>query len=382
MGLAEAILKDIFRRGEAPVLIAPHLRLGGAAMAQATQNIALNLQRKGLGQGSLLAVRSDDLLASLCLVLAAGLLGCRWTLAGTTAAGTPDLTLDTVPEGQSLLPSATQMDETWITAPMDGRTPPLSNPRPEDAPWLILPQGSPDAGAGIVSLSGRDLRGIFSANAMGSGIPVAGLGGPADPEQLLLCLSALFHGGVLVESADPADWLHEGVMVVAGRPETVAACLGQLPLPRPIAELWLWSDAPANLQSGLARSFGKVLRRQQVPEGPAGDAEAGPMLALLERLFCDVEGVADAACFMVPRPLQADRLTALVVLAPGADLPQVTSEAKLAALRLGGKAALPGRFHFAESLPRRPDGSVDREACRDQVLKLRAARRSKASAGG
>lgn len=367
MGLAGQILKETAARGSAAVLVAPGFRLGGTALAILARNMALHLTRRGLGRGALVAVRSDDMVVSLASILAAGRLGCRWTVAGAEAA---DLILDTAPDGV-LLPGALRLDETWAQAPAAsaGGMPPGLEP---SVPWLILDG---------VGLTEADLEARFRKDAAvfdRPGVAVAGLGRPDEAEQLILLLSTLYHGGVVVESADPAVWLAEGVKLVSGRPGAVASCLAHMPAGARFQELRLWGRAtamdwpfdhveqvtPAMVASGAA-----------VEEAGSGTEAGLPPLDLLDRLLRDIEGVTDAITFLVPRDGRPDRLTVLMCLAPGADLPRITSEARVAALRLGGKAAVPERFLLADALPRHADGTADRKACRDGLLRTREVRR-------
>ena len=352
LGLAGQILIDTARRGGKPVLVAPGLRLGGMALAQVARNMALHLLRRGIGRGALVALRSDDLVVSLASILAVGLLGGRWARAGVEGA---DLLLDTAPDGQ-LLHGAVLVDETWASQPMPeakGMFPGVAT----GDDWLCL-GGRWFSDAGLLVRFGADAA-VFDRLETA----VVGLGGPEEPKQLLLALSTLYHGGILVESADPRLWHAEGAKLVAGQPETVAACLTGWTGER-FPALQLWGQA-----KGLAfPAFNQVRQSGDLAAAKAADA---CLFDLLDQLFCQIEGVADAITFTVPKPGRPDRLTAFLALKPGADLPRVTSEAKVAALRLAGQKAVPGRFLVADTLPRRTDGSPDREACRNRVLAAR-----------
>lgn len=352
LGLAGQILTDTARRGGKPVLVAPELRLGGMALAQVARNMALHLLLRGIGRGALVALRSDDLVVSLASILAVGLLGGRWAGAGVEG---PDLLLDTAPDGQ-LLPGAVLVDDTWATQPMPEAKGMFPGVAAGDD-WLCL---------GGRWFSDASLLVRFQADAAvfdRPGTPVVGLGGPDEPEQLLLALSTLYHGGVLVESAEPEMWHAEGARLVAGRPQTVAACLTGWTGQR-FHALQLWGQA-----KGLA--FPAFDHVREIGGLAAQEAVDASLFDLLDELFRQIEGVADAMTFTVPKPGRPDRLTAFLALKPGADLPRVTSEAKVAALRLGGQKAVPGRFLTADALPRRADGLPDREACRNMVLAAR-----------
>jgi hypothetical protein len=352
LGLAGQILTDMARRGGKPVLVAPGLRLGGMALAQVARNMALHLLRRGIGRGALVALRSDDLVVSLASILAVGLLGGRWAGAGVEGA---DLLLDTAPDGQ-LLPGAVLVDETWAIQPMPEAKGMFPGVAAGDD-WLCL-GGQWYSDAGLL-VRFRDDAAVFDRPETA----VVGLGGPEEPEHLLLALSTLYHGGVLVESAEPEVWHAEAAKLVVGCPETVAACLTGWTGERfPALQLWGKADG---------RSFPAFNQLRESGDPAADEAADASLFDLLDQLFRQIDGVTDAMTFMVPKPGRPDRLTAFLALEPGADLPRVTSEAKVAALRLGGQKAVPGRFLVADALPRRADGSPDREACRNRVLAAR-----------
>lgn len=355
MGLAGQILIETARRGAAPVLVAPGVRLGGMALAQLARNMALHLLRRGVGRGSRVALRSDDLVVSLALMLAVGLLGARWEPAGADGA---DLLLDTAPDGRPL-PGAVVVDATWAEQPMaevEGMFPGVA----PGADWLSL-AGRGFADADLLAWFRREAE-VFDR----PGTAVAGLGGPQEPEQLLLALTVLHHGGVLVESAEPQVWQAEGVVLVAGRFRAVTESLKGWTGSR-FRELRLWGTAGDLPLTAFERVSAGA------DPGAARGADRVPF-DLLDQLFRQVEGIADAMSFTLPKPGRPDRLTVFLILSPGADLPQVTSEAKIAALRLGGPGAVPGRFLVAKALPRLADGSPDREACRNRVLAARRRR--------
>lgn len=373
MSLARQIVIETARRGSSPVLVAEGLRIGGQMLALMARNMALHLVQRGIGRGALVAMRSDDIVVSLCSVLAAGLLGCRWRLEDGESVGeeAADLVLDTAPQG-ALLPGAVLVDESWAVQPM----PETEGMFPESLDgddWLIL-----DGAA----LSDGDLRARFRAEAAvfdRPGTAVVGLGAADAPEQLLLALATLYHGGVLVESARAADWQAEGVVLVAGRPEAVMACLGTWPFGLTIRALRLWGEDAEELPVGR---FERVTV-ERLAVGANRHPESGPppdqAFDLLDQLLREVEGVTDAISFLVPKAGKPDRLTAFLQLATGADVPRVTSEARIAALRLGGREAVPQRFLIADTLPRLANGRPDRDACRALVVSARLKRQRKSA---
>jgi hypothetical protein len=476
INLAQAILTGMAQRGEAPVLVAAHLKLSGRAFAHIAWNMALHLGLRGIGRQSLVAIRSDDLIATLASILATGLLGCRWTLASTDDAAEADLLLDTVPEGQALLAGAVRLDESWAAPPALPVAARFPGPAGPDDIWLIFEPSAQAGGDALVGFDTRVLAARFRADAGLHDRPgkrIAGLLGPDDPAQLLLCLSALYHGATLIECARPEEWLAHAVDLVCATPATLAQCLGPTPTARKLADLRLWTNevrqdeidrallsfdrvtcALGFIETGDAllvettAGSGRRVRQpggevrivdaagQPLPPGmegelwirtdrmarildplsgepvPASDGEwfqsgalgvmgadgavspsgrwADPAptdgvsarLALLDLVLQAVDGVQDAIAFMLARDTGAERLTAILALEAGADMTRVLSEARIAALRIGGRAGVPARFLFGEKLPRQDDGSPDRAACAARVTRILTRRRLRAATAG
>ncbi len=93
---------------------------------------------------------------------------------------------------------------------------------------------------------------------------------------------------------------------------------------------------------------------------------------LIDFTMMNVAGVRDAISFLMPQDGRPDRLTAFLSVDPGADTTEVLSTAKVELMRLGGMAAVPERFLFADMLPRNANGKADRKACVALVLEARA----------
>jgi acyl-coenzyme A synthetase/AMP-(fatty) acid ligase len=95
--------------------------------------------------------------------------------------------------------------------------------------------------------------------------------------------------------------------------------------------------------------------------------------AVLDHMIQNVPGVRDAVTFLMPGPDGEDRLTAFYVLEPGAIAHDVLSEARLAAMRVGGAAAVPKRFLPIDTVPRTATGKPDRAACAAHAIRVRDA---------
>ena len=95
---------------------------------------------------------------------------------------------------------------------------------------------------------------------------------------------------------------------------------------------------------------------------------------VMDAVLLDVPGVRDAICFMMPGTDGTDGLRVFLSVDPAADISIVTSEARIALMRLAGVAAVPKRFLFADTLPRNANGKADRRACIAIVEAAKASR--------
>jgi acyl-CoA synthetase (AMP-forming)/AMP-acid ligase II len=99
--------------------------------------------------------------------------------------------------------------------------------------------------------------------------------------------------------------------------------------------------------------------------------------AVLDHMIQNVPGVLDAVTFVMPGPDGEERLTAFYVLEPGALAHDVLSEARLAAMRVGGQSAVPKRFLPIDRIPRTQTGKPDRAACAAHAMRMREAARAR-----
>ncbi|WP_400084295.1 class I adenylate-forming enzyme family protein [Yoonia sp. R78084] len=96
--------------------------------------------------------------------------------------------------------------------------------------------------------------------------------------------------------------------------------------------------------------------------------------ASMDFVLLSVPGIADAICFVMPERDRPDSLRCFLKLYPGYATDEVLSNARIALMRLGGVAAVPERFLFAETLPRNANGKADRRACAEIVESRRRTR--------
>lgn len=218
------------------------------------------------------------------------------------------------------------------------------------ADWRLLSEGGAGVGDLVMDESWARLpEGVLP----GQTPKFAGFSGGDD---VWVCLPGLAAAGLSLRAVAlrVAEWRGAGGVVVgplsgaAIVTEWLAALMHQVPI--------LWGNDPAEPEVFVVG-------------GVALNA------ALLDFALRQVPGVRDAVCFMMPRAGRVDRLTAFVSLAAGAAGPDVLAGARLALLRVGGVAAVPERFLFADDLPRRVDGSPDRQACVARVLRAKALKR-------
>jgi hypothetical protein len=99
---------------------------------------------------------------------------------------------------------------------------------------------------------------------------------------------------------------------------------------------------------------------------------------LIDMAMRSVAGVADAMCFLLPRPDKPPRLTAFLRYQAGVDSADVAASVRIEVIRVAGLASLPEKFLTANDLPRKPDGAPDREACARMVQSAIAKRRKNA----
>ena len=84
----------------------------------------------------------------------------------------------------------------------------------------------------------------------------------------------------------------------------------------------------------------------------------------------------------MPDAADGQGLRAFLSVDPWVDQTEVLSNARLTLLTLGGTAAVPKRFLFADTLPRNANGKADRRACVQLVEDGKFRRKAKSRTTG
>jgi acyl-coenzyme A synthetase/AMP-(fatty) acid ligase len=457
-----------------PAIAAGPMRISHGDLHRITLLMALHMQRLGIGQDSIVAVRSDDLSVLLGAILASALLGNAWIFdIGSLDQFTALRITHRLRTDEKPAPGAHLIDASW-TRPPEGTPARPQFPGYRDAEDLFLisrtsgTTGTPK----LVGLSHRIVAArvaSYGAFFPEPGLRVTGLFPLSAPALIARYLAALFHKAVIVPSSDPDDWLAEGVGLVFGSPSQIGQAMAGRTLPRRLRAVHSsGGKLPDDQVRQLFQSFEQVItgygsvetnnvlsnHKSMAPDGsirtrtvlrgaelqivdetdtplppgqegivrirnpwmapgyigsPEAEARAfrggwfypgdlglwtteGEFVVtgrqndqfnlggvklnamLMDFALVEVPGIREAICFMAPRPGKADRLTAFIAFEPGADQPEVLTQARIALMRLGGKGAVPERFFAIDRIPRNPNGKPDRQACVALLAEAKARR--------
>lgn len=97
---------------------------------------------------------------------------------------------------------------------------------------------------------------------------------------------------------------------------------------------------------------------------------------VVDQLMRSVPGILDAVCFRNPKPGAVDELFAFVVLDESANRLQAAASARHVIEDRIGDYAVPRVIQPVGAVPRHPDGSANRAACAEMVLKVHAAKQA------
>ncbi|RYG93102.1 long-chain fatty acid--CoA ligase [Loktanella sp. IMCC34160] len=95
---------------------------------------------------------------------------------------------------------------------------------------------------------------------------------------------------------------------------------------------------------------------------------------VLDQIFRQTPGIKDAICFRNPKPGADEELFAFVVYEEDANQLQAIASAKFAVEERMGEELVPRVCRPVNAIPRKADGTPDRQACADLVLKVVAAK--------
>lgn len=221
--LGLAFLKRAEAMPEADAILGEGYRLRYGEMHPLVLFTAQHLQQRGIGQGSLVMVRSQDPVFVLVSIFAAALLGSRWVFGRDKMLKdprvSPDLVLQT--DDEPLLPKGIRVDESWGRPPEGAGQPHFPGYRdPEDDFMLSMTSGTTGTPK-IVVLSQRIVMDRTMANRQWidrPGASIVSLFPVGAPAYLSRLISALVLGGRVIVSYDPEFWAKAGADLVVGSP--------------------------------------------------------------------------------------------------------------------------------------------------------------------
>lgn len=268
-----AFLKRAEAMPEADAILGDEFRLTYGQMHPLVLFTAQHLQQRGIGQGSLILVRSQDPVFVLVSIFAAALLGCRWGYGRDKMVKdprvVPDLILQT--DDEPLLPKGIRVDESWGRPPEGAGRPQFPGYRDAEDDWLLSMTSGTTGTPKIVVLSQRIVMDRTLANRQWFGRPGAAIvslfpvGAPAYMSRMV---SALVLGGRIVVSYDPEFWLQAGVDLVVGSPIQLHTLFENRRLPRKLPLVHTSGGRPPEgLVRKLLEKFEKVASGYGSTEG-------------------------------------------------------------------------------------------------------------------
>ena len=211
---------------DAPAIIAEDITVSYEKLWKITESFALRMRENGIGQASIVAVHTSDIIVSLASLLASSLLGAQYIavskeltqggvvnpshyLRSSDTTGPDDS--DYILIDQTWAPAFAKVDE---NAPYPGYTAP-------DTPWLLLHSSGTTGRAKYMTLSQRlvfDRSQAVRDDFNGQSTRVSLLFTCQTRPFYARALAALLHGSTIVDSLSPAFWAQEKVTVVCGSP--------------------------------------------------------------------------------------------------------------------------------------------------------------------
>lgn len=251
----------------APAVVGGETSVSHGQLAEASLALALGLKERGMGQGSTLAVRTDDPAVALASLLATAMLGARWVFAHGNLIGSSRLAIDMVLDDGSLpgdAPAgAVQLDESWF-APrtgQGGQLPFKGFRNPEDV-WMISQTSGTTGTPKLVGLPYRVMTARLEANAARMdwrGARLASLFPVSAPIWLTYAVTTLLHGGSVLAAMRPEDWPAVEASYVLGSPAQAQMALSEIILPRKLPLIQLAGGPVSDALVGhLLRSFQEV----------------------------------------------------------------------------------------------------------------------------
>lgn len=234
-------------------------------LGQASILAALHMRRLGIGRGDTVGVKTTDLLAMMAIVFGTALLGCRWIYASKNIIDAEVLKLDLVLEDFKDVPEfegSVFLDERWGCPPVgDSLTdlPEFSGYQSPDDIWMISSTSGTTGTSKLVGLSHKVTTHRNHAARVWFDTPatkISSLFPSGAPAMMSRYLAALLHGGQIVSSVDPQQWLEHEVDYVFGSPAQARIVFSDTVLDRKLPEMHLMgSTASDKLVEHLLKSF-------------------------------------------------------------------------------------------------------------------------------
>lgn len=304
-----------------PAIVGESIEISYAALRALSVTVAVHMQMRGVRQGATVAVQTNDVLAALATIFAAGLIGARWVRATDQLAERQpvavNLWLHTLESGAPKHPDSVLIGQDWAAFPAEhpqGTRPQFTGPASLDDGWLIAATSGTTGTAKHVELSHRmiHLRTMSVAQdfapaprRMACLFPVTAF------PFIMRALTTLANKGTLVHSYSPGYWARANTDIVMGSPSQVRELFKDIALRNKLPALHVGGtrisddEADALLHSfqTVVDVYGSTEANQVIRRTIRHDAQ-GKMISDCQTLQdADIEIVDDADG---PRPAGQD----------------------------------------------------------------------------
>jgi acyl-coenzyme A synthetase/AMP-(fatty) acid ligase len=220
---------------EFPAIIREHRVITHGDFWQVVRSFAFRLRSEGVTAGSLIALNSKDMLASLATLFASSLLGSRFVVASKLLANakvlqpthffrSPEVT------GKRRV-SFKLIDDSWMPTEHTRALPDdFTDYLSPDADWLYLHTSGTTGRPKYVALSERIVKDRTAAVAADFPFQQTTLGttfGPTSRPFFARAIATLMNAGAIVNSSDLNFWPKIGVNLVCGSPLQVVKFMGE-----------------------------------------------------------------------------------------------------------------------------------------------------------
>lgn len=457
---------------DAAAVIFPEMAFSYAKMDRLAQSFASALARHGVGPGSLVHLRGNEVLTQLAMLLACGALNARVVQDSFDFPVPDSLTVThrfhVADPAVDAAVGSVAIDGTWSPSQMTGPVPALDAGTPDDE-WLYVYTSGTTGVPKFVPLTQAMvcLRSYAVAEDFKAGETRFATTMPVHGRAFLARgLAALLNGATILGGTSPQEWAAAGATMISGSVAQMTSRFRNCdPAHRfPVAEVFgsRLSEEDALL---LLRSFDEVhdvfgatetnkafvnlltlgpdgalqrrgrsvsseieivdregtiheqgqdgnlrVRNDFMAAGYVGDDDAtatafrdgwfysgdaaswgpdgtlrirarvghvfnirGTKMSgfLVDQVIRSVDGIRDAVAFQNPKPGAPEELFAFVVYDDGANQVQAAEVARLECEERLGEAMVPVVIQGVAGIPRKDDGTVDREDCQRFILQIR-----------